>query len=147
MRSRRYGGDVNSFSSMGSQPYQVGEAGPEQYVSDSGQTAMVGMGGPEIRTFPQDGYIVPNHELGGMGRGGPMRGMGGPGMMREPRQGYGGGGSMRGMGGPMVTLSKMADGNFGMESDGENEGQGRGDKRIIPSRGGLAFRGQNPAER
>ena len=44
--------------------YWVGEKGPEEYVSESGQSSMVGMGGPEVRTFPQDGYIVPNHELG-----------------------------------------------------------------------------------
>ena len=66
--SRQFGGPVRSLASMGKpggrRPYKVGEKGPEMYVpSEGGQPAMVGMGGPEIRSFPEDGYIVPNHDL------------------------------------------------------------------------------------
>ena len=83
MQSRMYGGPVKkrqgggpvgqSLSQMG-QPYMVGEAGPEMYMPNKGRPQMVGMGGPEVRRFSQDGQIVPNHQLPGMGMG----------MMRKP---------------------------------------------------------------
>ena len=57
-------GGRQTLSAMGKPMYWVGEKGPEKYVSESGQSSMVGLGGPEVRTFPEDGQIVPNHELG-----------------------------------------------------------------------------------
>ena len=62
VKRRAGGGGVNSFSGM-SQPYMVGEAGPEMYVPEQGQPQMVGAAGPEVRSFPQDGQIIPNHDL------------------------------------------------------------------------------------
>lgn len=44
-------------------PYLVGERGPEIYKSEDGQHQMIGMNGPEIRTFPADGKIIPNKDL------------------------------------------------------------------------------------
>ena len=108
-------GGRQTLSAMGKPMYWVGEKGPEKYVSESGQSSMVGMGGPEVRTFPEDGQIVPNHELG-------MGGYGGPGMQGPAKENT-------------FTLSKMADGNFGMAS---------GPRTPQPGRSGLAFRGQNP---
>jgi hypothetical protein len=66
-------------------PYLVGEKGPEQYVPKKGAPMMIGMRGPEVRTFPEDGTIIPNHKLPTMlrnvgsriparARGGPVRG-------------------------------------------------------------------------
>ena len=108
------GGPVRQTLSAMSKPmYWVGEKGPEKYVPKQGMPRMVGMAGPEVRSFPEDGYIVPNDELGMMGNGQPSMGggpMGGPGM-----------GGMAGSGmwgapqdGRMMTLSKMADGTYGM---------------------------------
>ena len=48
---------------MGGKPYQIGEDGKEMYVPDRGTPQMIGMGGPEIMNFPDDGYIIPNHDL------------------------------------------------------------------------------------
>ena len=62
VKRRAGGGGVNSFSGMG-QPYMVGEAGPEMYVPEQGQPQMVGAAGPEVLSFPQDGQIIPNHDL------------------------------------------------------------------------------------
>ena len=66
--SRQFGGPVGGMRSlpMMSKPqYLVGEAGPEMYVPDQGQPFMVGMGGPSVFAPPQDGHIVPNHQLTG----------------------------------------------------------------------------------
>lgn len=43
--------------------YTVGEVGPEMFVSNSGLKTMIGMNGPELRSFPSDGYVIPNHAL------------------------------------------------------------------------------------
>jgi hypothetical protein len=45
------------------QTYQVGELGPELYVSRGGRSEMIGVHGQETRTFPMPGKIIPNHEL------------------------------------------------------------------------------------
>lgn len=56
-RKKRDGGPV--FAGI---QYLVGEAGPEAFVSSKG-VQMIGVGGQEYRTFPQDGVVVPNHVL------------------------------------------------------------------------------------
>ena len=45
------------------QTYQVGELGPELYISRGGRSEMIGTRGQETRTFPMPGKIIPNHEL------------------------------------------------------------------------------------
>ena len=52
------GGPVEARST-----YMVGEIGPEMFVSSTGSTKMIGMNGPELRSFPAGGYVVPNHAL------------------------------------------------------------------------------------
>lgn len=52
------GGPVEARST-----YMVGEIGPEMFVSNTGSTKMIGMNGPEIRSFPSSGYVIPNHAL------------------------------------------------------------------------------------
>ena len=47
----------------GMHPYMVGEAGPEVAVYEDGTAEVVGKHGPEVRTFPKDGEIIPNKEL------------------------------------------------------------------------------------
>lgn len=44
----------------------VGELGPEAFVSNTGQTKLIGAHGPEQMKFNQPGYIVPNHVLNGV---------------------------------------------------------------------------------
>lgn len=56
---RAMGGPVDA-----GQKYLVGEIGPEAYVSGSGHVSLIGARGPEVRAFPSDGYIIPNHMLG-----------------------------------------------------------------------------------
>lgn len=51
---REFGGPVGSGLT-----YLVGERRPEVYFSDGG-AQLVGAHGPELRTFPNDGYIMPN---------------------------------------------------------------------------------------
>ena len=113
--SRQFGGPVRSLASMasmgkpGGRPYQVGEAGPEMFVpNDGGQPSMVGMGGPEITSFPEDGYIIPNHDLGQPGS------MGG----RNPR-------------GRTYNLSSLGGGAYGIPSR-KAGGRVRGPKRLTP---------------
>lgn len=48
---------------VGPKPYLVGEKGPEIYKSKSGQHEIIGAQGPEVRTFPQDGKIIPNKDV------------------------------------------------------------------------------------
>lgn len=55
---RAMGGPVEARST-----YMVGEIGPEMFVSNTGSTKMIGMNGPEIRSFPSSGYVIPNHAL------------------------------------------------------------------------------------
>ena len=55
---RAMGGPVEARST-----YMVGEIGPEMFVSSTGSTKMIGMNGPEIRSFPSSGYVIPNHAL------------------------------------------------------------------------------------
>ena len=65
---------------LSKQTYLVGEVGEEMYVGKSGQAEMVGQHGPEVRGFPEDGQIIPHHQLGGMSRrvaGGPVGNQGG----------------------------------------------------------------------
>lgn len=50
---------------VGGRTYMVGELGPEAFVGRNGNVSMIGAGGPEITRFPQGGYVVPNHVLGG----------------------------------------------------------------------------------
>lgn len=52
------GGETNEFN-----PYLVGELGPEVFVPDIGRPRMIGMRGPEVVTFDQDGVVIPNHKL------------------------------------------------------------------------------------
>ena len=66
---RMHGGPVYKRQRGGftrpQQDYLVGEVGPEFY--DRGQPGppyeIVGENGPEIRTFPEDGMIIPNHKI------------------------------------------------------------------------------------
>ena len=58
--SRQRGGPVHS--SVQAPVYEVGEEGPELYVPDRGQPQVVGTQGPEARTFPQEGEIIPASE-------------------------------------------------------------------------------------
>jgi hypothetical protein len=58
--SREEGGPVHS--SVQAPVYEVGEEGPELYVPDGGQPQVVGTQGPEARTFPQEGEIIPAPE-------------------------------------------------------------------------------------
>lgn len=39
--------------------YEVGERGPELVAYDSGRTELVGQDGPEVRTFPERGEVIP----------------------------------------------------------------------------------------
>lgn len=57
--------------------YLVGEEGPEGYCPDSGGMHIVGAQGPEVRTFPEKGEIIPHKKM--------MRFMGYP----QPRAGGG----------------------------------------------------------
>lgn len=57
MAGRYKGGPV------GQKPYLVGEKGPEIYASEDGDHEIVGAEGPEIRTFPKDGKIIPNNKV------------------------------------------------------------------------------------
>lgn len=43
----------------------VGEVGPEGYVTKSGKFSMIGQNGPEVRTFKEDGYVIPHHMVKG----------------------------------------------------------------------------------
>lgn len=50
---------------VGGRTYMVGELGPEAFVGRNGNVSLIGAGGPEVTRFPQGGYVVPNHVLGG----------------------------------------------------------------------------------
>lgn len=41
----------------------VGEIGPEAWVRASGAVEIIGQHGPEVRTFPASGYVLPNSAL------------------------------------------------------------------------------------
>jgi hypothetical protein len=45
------------------QRYLVGEKGNEMYVPKSGKPELIGVNGPEERTFPTDGKVIPHHKL------------------------------------------------------------------------------------
>ena len=122
---RAHGGPVRqrgrTLSAMGKRMYKVGEKGREMYVPNQGQPSMVGVGGPEVRSFPEDGYIVPNDELGmnlspsqnwGGGMNGAMDG-GNPFSTRMPTRGRGN------LGNPPITLSRMAGGHYGIPGRAE----------------------------
>lgn len=66
--ARAKGGPVGKVN-----PYLVGEKGPEEYVPMHGKPEMVGLGGPEVRTFPDKGKIVPNNKLPHRAVGGPVQ--------------------------------------------------------------------------
>ena len=53
-----HGGHPDSYN-----PYLVGEEGPELYVPHEGEPEFIGVGGPEVMTFPQKGTIIPNDKL------------------------------------------------------------------------------------
>lgn len=55
---RWMGGDV-----IAGQRYMVGEIGPELFVGRDG-VQMIGENGPEVRSFPTAGIVIPNHLLG-----------------------------------------------------------------------------------
>lgn len=50
---------------VGGRTYMVGELGPEAFVGRNGNVSLIGSNGPEITKFPQGGFVVPNHVLGG----------------------------------------------------------------------------------
>lgn len=62
------GGHANSYN-----PYLVGEKGPEIYVSKNGDAEILGLPGAEIRTFGEEGTIIPNHKIKAMEHGGHVR--------------------------------------------------------------------------
>lgn len=62
IRQRMKGGPVKKIPE---QLYLVGEKGPEKYVPKKGIPEMIGVNGPEVRAFPKDGNIIPNHHLTG----------------------------------------------------------------------------------
>lgn len=43
--------------------YMVGEIGPELFVPRTGTPRMIGVGGPQVMTFPTDGFVVPSFAL------------------------------------------------------------------------------------
>lgn len=57
-KGARFGGPV-----FAGEQYTVGEVGPEAFVGRDGAFEMIGVGGREQRTFPQDGIVVPNDAL------------------------------------------------------------------------------------
>jgi len=77
VQQRAKGGSVGRVN-----PYVVGEKGPEEYVPMHGKPEMVGLQGPEMRTFPDKGKIVPTDKL-------PHRAMGGSVMPTNPYLAYG----------------------------------------------------------
>jgi hypothetical protein len=60
--------------------YLVGEKGMEAYCPDSGGMELIGVHGPEVRTFPEKGEVIPHNKL--------MRFMGYP---QPEHRAYGGG--------------------------------------------------------
>lgn len=50
---------------VGGRTYMVGELGPEAFIGKNGNVSLIGKNGPEVTRFPQGGYVVPNHVLGG----------------------------------------------------------------------------------
>ena len=68
---RKYGGRVEPATMItpkrqlggplrkGAPLYMVGEVGPELVKYDSGRSELVGQGGPERRTFPEPGRVIP----------------------------------------------------------------------------------------
>lgn len=43
--------------------YTVGERGPEAFIGKSGNISMIGVHGQQQKTFGEDGWVVPNHQL------------------------------------------------------------------------------------
>ena len=79
--ARAKGGPVKNIN-----PYLVGEKGPEVFVPKKGQPEVIGAQGPEVRTFPQHGTIIPNHKIQPRVEGGRVTRSGQPWINETPEQ-------------------------------------------------------------